>query len=182
MWSVERALSRECRHHCRVPSEGLIAQGSWCGPAAGAAPTYPLLAPYVHRTAVPSYHTREERHALRALWSRGCADAAAWRCHHTWHTHAQLLREERQIGRRRGTVVQYWPASYHHVSYCHRGVAQQGSGRVWVNFLSLLCFAGAVTCDAHHMTDPHPDGLGVSTCIKLALKDGGVDPDEVRFT
>jgi 3-oxoacyl-[acyl-carrier-protein] synthase II len=29
---------------------------------------------------------------------------------------------------------------------------------------------GALTCDAHHMTDPHPDGLGVSTCIELALK------------
>lgn len=39
--------------------------------------------------------------------------------------------------------------------------------------------AGAVTCDAHHMTDPHPDGLGVSTCIRLALEDGGVDPDAV---
>uniref|UniRef100_A0A346THJ0 3-oxoacyl-[acyl-carrier-protein] synthase n=1 Tax=Chlorella vulgaris TaxID=3077 RepID=A0A346THJ0_CHLVU len=40
---------------------------------------------------------------------------------------------------------------------------------------------GAVTCDAHHMTDPHPDGLGVSTCIKLALEDGGVDPDAVNY-
>ncbi|GAB4813590.1 hypothetical protein N2152v2_000636 [Parachlorella kessleri] len=40
---------------------------------------------------------------------------------------------------------------------------------------------GAVTCDAHHMTDPHPDGLGVSTCIRLALQDGGVDPDEVNY-
>ena len=25
---------------------------------------------------------------------------------------------------------------------------------------------GAVTCDAHHMTDPRADGLGVSTCIE----------------
>lgn len=31
---------------------------------------------------------------------------------------------------------------------------------------------GAVTCDAHHMTDPRADGLGVSTCINLALKVG----------
>lgn len=38
---------------------------------------------------------------------------------------------------------------------------------------------GAVTCDAHHMTDPHPDGLGVSTCIKLALKDSKIERDEV---
>jgi 3-oxoacyl-(acyl-carrier-protein) synthase len=29
------------------------------------------------------------------------------------------------------------------------------------------------------MTDPHPDGLGVSTCIKLALKDSKIERDEV---
>ncbi|KAI7840743.1 hypothetical protein COHA_005558 [Chlorella ohadii] len=40
---------------------------------------------------------------------------------------------------------------------------------------------GAVTCDAHHMTDPHPEGLGVSTCIELALKDSGVERDEVNY-
>ncbi|KAL4854131.1 3-oxoacyl-[acyl-carrier-protein] synthase I [Chlorella vulgaris] len=40
---------------------------------------------------------------------------------------------------------------------------------------------GAVTCDAHHMTDPHPDGLGVSTCIELALKDSGIERDEVNY-
>lgn len=40
--------------------------------------------------------------------------------------------------------------------------------------------AGAVTCDAHHMTDPHPEGLGVSTCIDLALKNAGIERDEVR--
>jgi hypothetical protein len=40
---------------------------------------------------------------------------------------------------------------------------------------------GALTCDAHHMTDPHPDGLGVSTCIELALRDGGVDRDAVNY-
>lgn len=39
--------------------------------------------------------------------------------------------------------------------------------------------AGAVTCDAHHMTDPHPEGLGVSTCIELALKDAKIERDEV---
>lgn len=29
------------------------------------------------------------------------------------------------------------------------------------------------------MTDPHPEGLGVSTCIELALKDSGIERDEV---
>lgn len=40
---------------------------------------------------------------------------------------------------------------------------------------------GAVTCDAHHMTDPHPDGLGVSTCIELALKNARIERDEVNY-
>ena len=38
---------------------------------------------------------------------------------------------------------------------------------------------GAFTCDAHHMTDPRPDGLGVSTCIELALKNAGVEREQV---
>jgi 3-oxoacyl-[acyl-carrier-protein] synthase II len=38
---------------------------------------------------------------------------------------------------------------------------------------------GAVTCDAHHMTDPRADGLGVSSCIELSLQDSGVSPEEV---
>eukprot|EP00957_Ditylum_brightwellii_P197751 15065487-Ditylum_brightwellii.AAC.1 len=33
---------------------------------------------------------------------------------------------------------------------------------------------GAITCDAHHMTDPRADGLGVSTCISDALHDAGI--------
>jgi hypothetical protein len=44
-----------------------------------------------------------------------------------------------------------------------------------------LCFC---SCDAYHMTDPRADGLGVSTCIELALKVGrasreGCSPQEV---
>ena len=38
-----------------------------------------------------------------------------------------------------------------------------------------------MTCDAYHMTDPRADGLGVSTCIELALKNAGIERDEVRF-
>eukprot|EP00877_Chromochloris_zofingiensis_P012164 jgi/Chrzof1/7200/Cz02g14160.t1_KAS1[v5.2] len=40
---------------------------------------------------------------------------------------------------------------------------------------------GAVTCDAHHMTDPRADGLGVSSCIELALKDAQIDRDQVNY-
>ena len=38
---------------------------------------------------------------------------------------------------------------------------------------------GAITCDAYHMTDPRADGLGVKTCIELALKDSAIERDQV---
>uniref|UniRef100_A0A7N0VIX4 3-oxoacyl-[acyl-carrier-protein] synthase I, chloroplastic n=1 Tax=Kalanchoe fedtschenkoi TaxID=63787 RepID=A0A7N0VIX4_KALFE len=40
---------------------------------------------------------------------------------------------------------------------------------------------GAVNCDAHHMTDPRADGLGVSSCIERSLQDAGVSPEEVNY-
>ncbi len=40
---------------------------------------------------------------------------------------------------------------------------------------------GAVSCDAHHMTDPRADGLGVSLCIENALKDSGVAKEEINY-
>ncbi|XP_050226468.1 3-oxoacyl-[acyl-carrier-protein] synthase I, chloroplastic-like [Mercurialis annua] len=40
---------------------------------------------------------------------------------------------------------------------------------------------GAVTCDAHHMTDPRSDGLGVSSCITKSLEDAKVSPEEVNY-
>ncbi|XP_044484978.1 3-oxoacyl-[acyl-carrier-protein] synthase I, chloroplastic-like [Mangifera indica] len=40
---------------------------------------------------------------------------------------------------------------------------------------------GAITCDAHHMTDPRSDGLGVSSCIAKSLEDAGVSPEEVNY-
>jgi len=40
---------------------------------------------------------------------------------------------------------------------------------------------GAVGCDAHHMTEPLPDGSGVARCIELALAKAGVAADEVTY-
>lgn len=40
---------------------------------------------------------------------------------------------------------------------------------------------GAITCDAYHMTNPRPDGLGVSMCIRKCLEDAGVSPEEVNY-
>ncbi|KAF7014366.1 hypothetical protein CFC21_028364 [Triticum aestivum] len=40
---------------------------------------------------------------------------------------------------------------------------------------------GAVNSDAHHMTDPRPDGLGVSSCIRRSLENAGVALEEVNY-
>ncbi|HJQ97626.1 MAG TPA: beta-ketoacyl-[acyl-carrier-protein] synthase family protein [Candidatus Polarisedimenticolaceae bacterium] len=39
----------------------------------------------------------------------------------------------------------------------------------------------AATCDAHHMTAPHPEGRGAAEAIETALADGGVLRDEIDF-
>lgn len=54
--------------------------------------------------------------------------------------------------------------------------AQRRGAKILAEYLG-----GAVTCDAHHMTDPRADGLGVSTCINMALANGGVAPEEVNY-
>ena len=40
---------------------------------------------------------------------------------------------------------------------------------------------GAVSCDAHHMTEPRPDGSGVALCIERALADAGVKAEQVSY-
>lgn len=40
---------------------------------------------------------------------------------------------------------------------------------------------GAINCDAHHMTEPNPDGSGVAKCIELALASSGVKPEEIDY-
>ena len=39
----------------------------------------------------------------------------------------------------------------------------------------------AATCDAHHMTAPHPEGRGAAEAMALALEDAGLDPAEIDF-
>lgn len=40
---------------------------------------------------------------------------------------------------------------------------------------------GAMTCDAYNMTDPHPEGLGVKRCIKLALANAGLHGEQIDY-
>ncbi len=36
-------------------------------------------------------------------------------------------------------------------------------------------------CDAHHITAPCPDGAGATACMKLALQDAGLAPEDVDY-
>ena len=59
---------------------------------------------------------------------------------------------------------------------CMRPVLAQNRGApILAEYLG-----GAITCDAYHMTDPRADGLGVSTCIELAIKDAGIEREQAR--
>ncbi len=39
----------------------------------------------------------------------------------------------------------------------------------------------AMTADAHHITAPHPEGLGATQVMKLALADAGLNPEDVDY-
>lgn len=39
----------------------------------------------------------------------------------------------------------------------------------------------AMTADAHHITAPHPEGLGAINVMKLALEDAGLRPEDVDY-
>ena len=40
---------------------------------------------------------------------------------------------------------------------------------------------GGLTADAHHITAPHPEGLGAKNVMKLAIEDAGVDASVVDY-
>ena len=40
---------------------------------------------------------------------------------------------------------------------------------------------GGLTADAHHITAPHPDGLGAINAMRLALDDAGMNPEEIDY-
>ena len=40
---------------------------------------------------------------------------------------------------------------------------------------------GGLSCDAYHMTDPHPEGVGVALCIKKAIEDAGISPEYINY-
>lgn len=48
---------------------------------------------------------------------------------------------------------------------------------------NILCeiVGGGMTCDAYHMTAPHPDGTGVINCMHLALADARLNIDDIDY-
>ena len=40
---------------------------------------------------------------------------------------------------------------------------------------------GGLSADAHHMTAPHPEGLGATNVMKNALEDAGMKPDDIDY-
>lgn len=40
---------------------------------------------------------------------------------------------------------------------------------------------GGATADAHHITAPHPDGLGAKNVMHVALKDAGMQPEDINY-
>jgi 3-oxoacyl-[acyl-carrier-protein] synthase II len=40
---------------------------------------------------------------------------------------------------------------------------------------------GGATADAHHITAPHPEGLGANNVMKVALKDAGMKPEDIDY-
>ena len=40
---------------------------------------------------------------------------------------------------------------------------------------------GAMTADAHHITAPHPEGLGAMNVMKLTIADSGLSPDAIDY-
>jgi 3-oxoacyl-[acyl-carrier-protein] synthase II len=39
----------------------------------------------------------------------------------------------------------------------------------------------SATCDAHHITAPHPEGEGMAACLEKAMRSAGVAPEEVQY-
>ncbi len=40
---------------------------------------------------------------------------------------------------------------------------------------------GGMTADAHHMTAPHPEGLGAINVMRLTLEDAGLKPSDIDY-
>ncbi|XP_073272830.1 3-oxoacyl-[acyl-carrier-protein] synthase II, chloroplastic-like isoform X1 [Primulina huaijiensis] len=54
--------------------------------------------------------------------------------------------------------------------------AKKRGATIYAEFLG-----GSFTCDAYHMTEPHPEGTGVILCIEKALAQSGIPREDVNY-
>ncbi|CAN6845293.1 unnamed protein product [Brassica oleracea] len=54
--------------------------------------------------------------------------------------------------------------------------AKKRGATIYAEFLG-----GSFTCDAYHMTEPHPDGAGVIICIERALAHAGITKEQINY-
>ncbi|KAL2327356.1 hypothetical protein Fmac_020783 [Flemingia macrophylla] len=54
--------------------------------------------------------------------------------------------------------------------------AKNRGANIYAEFLG-----GSFTCDAYHVTEPHPDGAGIIQCIEKALAHSGVSREDVNY-
>ncbi|KAK3022136.1 hypothetical protein RJ639_045275 [Escallonia herrerae] len=54
--------------------------------------------------------------------------------------------------------------------------AKERGANIYAEFLG-----GSFTCDAYHLTEPHPDGTGIVQCIEKALAQSGVAREDVNY-
>ena len=54
--------------------------------------------------------------------------------------------------------------------------AQARGAKIYAEFVG-----GGASADAHHITAPHPDGLGATNVMRCALEDAGMSPDEIDY-
>ncbi|KAJ4950152.1 hypothetical protein NE237_026984 [Protea cynaroides] len=54
--------------------------------------------------------------------------------------------------------------------------AKERGANIYAEFLG-----GSFTCDAYHMTEPHPEGSGIVLCIEKALAQSGVAREDVNY-
>uniref|UniRef100_L7VIK9 beta-ketoacyl-[acyl-carrier-protein] synthase I n=1 Tax=Carthamus tinctorius TaxID=4222 RepID=L7VIK9_CARTI len=54
--------------------------------------------------------------------------------------------------------------------------AKKRGATIYAEFLG-----GSFTCDVYHMTEPHPQGIGVILCIEKALSQVGVSREDVNY-